>query len=66
MYSTSRMWGTSRSTVVPSASNDAAMSLSTLFLAPVTRTSPSRRAPPTIRNASTSQTLGHREGVSPH
>ena len=29
------------------------MSFRTLFLAPGTRTAPSRRAPPTIRNAST-------------
>ncbi len=58
MYSTSRMSGTSCSVVVPSASRDAAMSLSTLFLAPVTRTSPASRAPPTIRKASTRPRIG--------
>src|SRR3954464_1917863 len=53
MIRTSRMSGTSMSVVVPSVRSDAAMSFRTLFLAPGTRTAPSRRAPPTIRNAST-------------
>ena len=47
------MSGTSISVLVPSVSSAAAMSLSTLFFAPGTRTSPSSRAPPTTRNAST-------------
>ena len=38
------------------------MSLSTLFLAPVTRTSPASRAPPTIRNASTALRIGRPGG----
>src|SRR5947207_11675012 len=57
MISVSRMRGTSVITVRPSASSDAAIILSTLFLAPVTRTSPTSRAPPTTRNLSTG---GHR------
>ncbi len=52
------MSGTSRRVVVPSASSAAAISLSTLFLAPVTRTSPASRAPPTTLNRSTPATLG--------
>ena len=63
MYSTSRMSGTSCSTVVPSASSAAAMSLRTLFFAPVTRTSPASRAPPTIRKASTGPEDRRRCGV---
>ena len=42
MISTSRMCGTSVSVVRPSASSAAAISLSTLFFAPVTRTSPAQ------------------------
>ena len=57
MISTSRMCGTSVSVVRPSASSAAAITLSTLFLAPVTRTSPASRAPPTTRNLSM---RGHR------
>ena len=41
------------------------MSLSTLFLAPVTRTSPASRAPPTIRNASTGPRIGDPAGPVP-
>ncbi len=52
MISTSRMCGTSVSVVRPSASSAAAITLSTLFFAPVTRTSPASRAPPTTRNLS--------------
>src|SRR5688572_9437446 len=58
MIRTSRMSGTSTSVVVPSASSDAAISFSALFFAPGTRTSPSRRAPPTTRNASIRPILG--------
>ena len=42
----------------PGASSAAAISLSTLFLAPVTWTSPASRAPPTTTNRSTRRTLG--------
>ena len=53
--STSAINGTSRISgqlvilVVPSANSAAAISFSTLFLAPVTRTDPSSRAPPVTR-----------------
>lgn len=53
MKVTSRMVGTSRRTVVPSASSEAADGSSTLFFAPVTRTLPARRAPPTTSKTST-------------
>jgi hypothetical protein len=53
MNVTSRMPGTCRSVVVPSASSAAAISLSTLFFAPATSTVPSSRASPAIRNRST-------------
>src|SRR5471030_1968624 len=46
------MRGTSVRVVRPSASNAAAIVLRTLFFAPVTRTTPARRAPPTTRNLS--------------
>jgi len=52
MIVTSRISGTEVSVVRPSASNEAAISLSTLFLAPVTVTSPASRAPPTTRKRS--------------
>ncbi len=60
MISTSRMSGTSVSVVRPSASSAAAISLSTLFFAPVTRTSPASRAPPTTRNRSIAGIVGSR------
>jgi hypothetical protein len=53
MIGTSTMSGTRDSVVVPSASNAAAITLSTLFFAPVTVTSPARRAPPVTSNVST-------------
>jgi hypothetical protein len=43
---TSRICGQFVSVVVPSASNAAAISFNTLFLAPTTSTSPAKRAPP--------------------
>ncbi len=46
----SSMSGQLVSTVVPSASNDAAISFSTLFLAPATCTTPLSRAPPLTTN----------------
>src|SRR5664279_6000631 len=46
------MRGTSVSVVRPSASNAAAIVFRTLFFAPVTRTSPASRAPPTTRKSS--------------
>ncbi len=46
MRSTSVMRGTFSNRWVPSASSEAAMSLSALFLAPPTRTVPSSEAPP--------------------
>src|SRR5699024_9705504 len=49
---TSRICGQLVMRVVPSARSAAAISFSTLFLAPVTRTSPARRAPPVTRNLS--------------
>src|SRR4051794_9531559 len=58
LRSTSAISGTSRisgqlvSVVVPSASSAAAMSLSTLFLAPTTSTEPWRRAPPVTAKCS--------------
>ncbi len=52
MISTSMIRGTLVRVVRPSASSAAAITLSTLFLAPVTRTSPASRAPPTTRNLS--------------
>src|SRR5664279_3892114 len=69
MISTSRMSGTSRIVVLPSASRAAAISLSAQFFAPVTRTSPASRAPPATRKRSTvpaygrlAQAQGHRVG----
>ena len=58
LRSTSAISGTSRisgqlvSVVVPSASSAAAMSLSTLFLAPTTSTEPTSRAPPVTAKCS--------------
>ena len=52
MISVSRMAGTSVRSVVPSASSAAAISLSTLFFAPLTVTSPASRAPPVTRKRS--------------
>ena len=46
------MSGTFEILVWPCAKSEAAMSLSTEFLAPVTETSPLRRAPPVIRKRS--------------
>jgi hypothetical protein len=46
MSGTSRICGQLVSVVVPSASKAAAISFSTLFLAPTTSTSPTSRAPP--------------------
>src|SRR6195952_4961031 len=58
---TSRIAGQLEMTVVPSASNAAAISLRTLFLAPATDTSPERRAPPVTRKrSSTAGTLTRR------
>jgi hypothetical protein len=54
---TSRISGQFEITVVPSASNAAAMSFRTLFLAPATRTLPESRAPPVTRKRSTVGTL---------
>src|SRR5687767_3403203 len=65
MISVSRMAGTSVRVVVPSASRAAAISFRTLFFAPVTVTSPARRAPPTTRNLSTGRIVGCRHG-QPH
>ncbi len=53
MISTSTMSGTSCRVEVPRASKVAAISLSTLFLAPATVTSPASRTPPSTRNRST-------------
>ena len=53
MIETSRMSGTSSIVVRPVASNAAAMSLSALFLAPVTRTRPVRAVPPATSKHST-------------
>jgi hypothetical protein len=53
MMSTSRIAGTWLMVLRPGASSAAAMSLSTLFFAPVTRTSPANRAPPITRMRST-------------
>ena len=58
MISTSRISGTSLRVVRPGASRAAAMSLRTLFFAPVTATSPLSRLPPTTRRASTGIMLG--------
>src|SRR5690242_11895513 len=60
MIATSRISGTSVIVVVPGASSAAAISLSTLFFAPGTVTSPASRAPPVTTNLSTSWTLGLR------
>ena len=49
MIRTSTMSGTPSRTVGPVASSAAAISFSTLFLAPVTCTSPSSRVPPATR-----------------
>ena len=54
MIVTSTMSGTLVSRVRPTASSAAAISLSALFFAPTTGTSPRRLAPPTTRNLSTS------------
>ena len=54
---TSRISGQLEITVVPSASSAAAISFSTLFLAPATSTVPASRAPPVTRKRSTVGTL---------
>jgi hypothetical protein len=53
MIDTSRMSGTSSTTVRPVASSAAAMSFSVLFFAPVTRTRPVRAVPPATSKHST-------------
>ncbi len=58
--------GSWRSPVVPSASNAAAISLSTLFFAPATWTVPARRAPPVTRKRSTVRTLTGRRAWPRH
>ena len=60
MIGTSMMSGTLVRVVVPSASSAAAMTLSTLFLAPLTVTSPVSRAPPYTRKQSTRPLYGLR------
>src|SRR3954451_17726470 len=57
MIVTSRMSGTSSITVRPAASRGAAISLSALFFAPVTRTRPRRAVPPVTSKHSTRATL---------
>jgi hypothetical protein len=52
MMSTSAISGTFLIVVVPAASNEAAISFKTEFLAPVTETSPRREVPPTMRKRS--------------
>ncbi len=58
MIETSRMSGTSSIVVRPGASRAAAMSLSALFLAPVTRTRPDRAVPPVTSKHSTRPPYG--------
>ena len=53
MIATSEIAGRLPSVVSPGASSAAAISFSTLFLAPTTSTLPSRRAPPVTRNTCT-------------
>ncbi len=53
MIETSRMSGTSSMVVGPAASSAAAISLSALFFAPVTRTRPVRAVPPVTSKHST-------------
>ena len=48
----SRIRGTLRTTLLPGASNDAAMSLSAEFFAPEMRTAPLKRAPPVTKRRS--------------
>jgi hypothetical protein len=70
MIATSRMSGTSSTVVRPGASRAAAMSLSALFFAPVTRTRPVRAEPPVTSKHSTWSPYGpaagsRREGKDP-
>ena len=58
MIATSRMSGTSSIVVGPAASSAAAMSLSALFFAPVTRTRPVRAVPPVTSKHSTGSPYG--------
>ncbi len=58
MIGTSMMSGTLVKVVVPSASRAAAITLSTLFLAPMTVTSPVSCAPPYTRKQSTRPLYG--------
>ena len=50
--------------LVPSASKAAAISLSTLFLAPVTATSPDNRLPPVTTKRSLTRVSVDSEGIS--
>ena len=52
MMSTSAISGTFRIVVLPVANNEAAISLRTEFLAPVTETSPRNEVPPCMRKRS--------------
>jgi hypothetical protein len=52
MMSTSAISGTFLMVVVPAASNEAAISFKTEFLAPETETSPRNEVPPTMRKRS--------------
>src|SRR4051794_9623392 len=63
MIGTSMMSGTLVRVVVPSASSAAAITLSTLFLAPVTVTSPVSWAPPYTRKQSTRPLYGTGEAL---
>ncbi|COX32912.1 Uncharacterised protein [Mycobacterium tuberculosis] len=54
---TSRMSGQLVIVLVPSANNVAAMSLSTLFLAPPTATSPDNRLPPVTTKRSATRSV---------
>src|SRR5688572_30325127 len=65
MTGTSQMSGTLRSVDVPSASRQAAITLSTLFFAPLTRTSPASRAPPETRKRSIVNSSYARATLSP-
>ena len=61
---TSRMSGQLVILLVPSASNAAAISLSTLFLAPVTATSPDNRLPPVTTKRSLTRVSVDSEGIN--
>src|SRR5438309_11017367 len=58
MIETSRMSGTSSMVVRPTASRAAAISLSALFFAPVTRTRPDSAVPPVTSKHSTGSPYG--------